>query len=58
MTDNQKVEKMFEIRKKERPDLNDAAARVQQYLSIQFTAYQALLKMYNKRYGDKENEVI
>jgi len=54
VTDKEKVKKMFEIRKTECPDDPDAIDRVSKKLSPCFTAYWALLKMYNERFpGDK-----
>lgn len=53
MTDQEKVEKMFEIRKLERPDLkvND---RVNEFCTNPaYKNYHALLKMYNDRYENK-----
>ncbi len=51
MTDDQKVLKMFAIRKTERPDLADVAERIEPILfSKAFTYYHAMLRMYNERF--------
>ena len=51
MTDQQKVNKMFEIRKQELPKHNpESVKRVSEQLSPAFSAFWALLEMYNKRY--------
>jgi hypothetical protein len=52
MTDDAKVMAMFEIRKMERPDLADVADRLEWIiLSRSFAHYDALLKMFNERFG-------
>ena len=54
MTDDEKVRKMFYIRVQECPHLADHVnGRVEEFCSNQaYSNYQALLKMYNERYGD------
>ena len=52
MTDQEKVEKMFAIRKQERPDLKQAAARISKCLFPESVHFQSLLDMYNERYPD------
>ena len=52
MTDQEKVEKMFSIRKQERPDLKQAAARISKCLFPESVHFQSLLDMYNERYPD------
>lgn len=55
MTDEEKIKIMFEIRKKERPDLKDSFSRVEGcMLSPSYNAYHALLVLYNERFGDNE----
>jgi hypothetical protein len=52
MTDDQKVYAMFLIRTWERPDLADAAERVEKALfNRSLSHYDALLKMFNERFG-------
>lgn len=50
MTDQEKVEKMFEIRKLELPDHDpESLKRISGMLSPAFGAYWGLLNMYNER---------
>jgi hypothetical protein len=54
MTEDQKVMKMFEVRKLERPDLADAAERIEPILfNRNFTSFHAMLKMYNERFKNE-----
>jgi len=53
ITDDEKVKKMFAIRKEECPELADAAKRIEEYyLCPSFIHYWSLLKMYNERFPD------
>ena len=55
MTDQEKVNKMFEIRIQELPNHDpQSVKRVSQELSPSFRAYWALLEMYNERYPNGE----
>jgi hypothetical protein len=55
MTDQEKVNKMFEIRKKELPDHSaESIKRISGMLSPAFGAYWGLLQMYNERFPDKK----
>jgi len=45
MTDEEKVWKMFRIRKKERPDLSEACARVEKNLCHAYSGYWSLKRM-------------
>ena len=50
MTDDEKVQKMFEIRMKELPDHDpESIERIKDMLSPAFGAYWGLLNMYNER---------
>jgi len=54
VTDEEKVKRMFDIRKIECPDDHDAIDRVSKKLSPCFTAYWALLEMYNERFPEEK----
>ena len=55
MTDKQKIRKMFEIRKKECPELLDVAETIEPILFVKgYIYYHKFLKMYDERYGGKE----
>lgn len=58
MTDQEKVEKMFEIRKLERPDLKDSFDRISKQLTPCFGSYHGLLEMYNDRFKDDQGTLF
>lgn len=55
MTDQQKVQRMFEIRKQEMPDhCPKSIERIQMQIDSQGMGYWSLLEMYNDRYPEGE----
>ena len=55
MTDQEKVNRMFEIRKQEMPDhCPESIKRIQMQIDSQAMGYWALLEMYNERFPEGE----